>query len=333
MLNNYNENFLSLVINYSNGYKLVFEENFDELYLMVNKNFTKNNFEIIIVNNIHDEIDFIFLKELCKKYDNIRILSVEEIVDSEALFSIGLASSIGDLIITIDISRHPKKLILEFLELNKKEDFQFIIGAQKDLLKSKYFFKTYLYKFYYSVLSFYTEKKINFALSSCRFFTRKTINHFINKNNNYQIGGYFNFYPGLKVKHFEFSNVTKYNSLNKKSLAEKIDKAINLLMITSSFPIKLIKFILNFGIIINIIYITYVLLFTFREGIGSGWSSISFQNSFMFFLLFLVIRIFFSFYLKSEKKNENILNKVTNEMSSFNLDKFKNIYNYDDEKN
>ena len=67
MLNNYDENFLSMVINYSNGYKLVFEENFDELYLMVNKNFTKNNFEIIIVNNIHDEIDFIFLKELCKK--------------------------------------------------------------------------------------------------------------------------------------------------------------------------------------------------------------------------------------------------------------------------
>ena len=103
MLNNYDENFLSLVINYSNGYKLVFEENFDELYLMVNKNFTKNNFEIIIVNNIHDEIDFIFLKELCTKYNNIRILSVEEIVDNEALFSIGLASSIGDLIITIDM--------------------------------------------------------------------------------------------------------------------------------------------------------------------------------------------------------------------------------------
>ena len=41
MLNNYDENFLSMVINYSNGYKLVFEENFDELYLMVNKNFTK----------------------------------------------------------------------------------------------------------------------------------------------------------------------------------------------------------------------------------------------------------------------------------------------------
>jgi len=114
MLNNYDENFLSMVINYSNGYKLVFEENFDELYLMVNKNFTKNNFEIIIVNNIHDEIDFIFLKELCKKYNNIRILSVEEIADNEALFSIGLASSIGDLIITIDISRHPKQLILEF---------------------------------------------------------------------------------------------------------------------------------------------------------------------------------------------------------------------------
>jgi hypothetical protein len=333
MRNNYNENFLSLVINYSKGYKVVFEEHFDELYSIVNKNFIKNNYEIIIVNNLHHETDFIYLNKLCKKYENIRILFVEDITNDEALFSIGLANSIGDLIITIDISRHPKTIILEFLELNKKENFEFIIGAQKDLLKSKYSLKTTLYKLYYSLLSYYSEKKINFALSSCRFFTRKAINHFINKNNNYQIGGYFNFYPGLKVKHLEFSNLIKYDELNKKNLTEKIDKAINLLMITSSFPIRLIKFILNFVIIINLIYINYVIIFTFKEGIGSGWSSISFQNSFMFLLLFLVLRIFFSFHLKSEKKNENLINKVTNEISSFNLDKFKNINNYDDEKN
>ena len=39
---NFDENFLSLIINFSEGYKLVFEENFDKIDLLI-ENFKKNN--------------------------------------------------------------------------------------------------------------------------------------------------------------------------------------------------------------------------------------------------------------------------------------------------
>ena len=91
-----------------------------------------------------------------------------------------------------------------------------------------------LYKFYYAVLFFYTGKKINFAVSTCRLFSRKIINNFINKKNLYQTFSYFTFYPG-KDKNYEFSNINKYKHLNKKDFSEKFDKAINLLITTSSF--------------------------------------------------------------------------------------------------
>ena len=330
---NFDENFLSLIINFSEGYKLVFEENFDKINFLIKENFKKNNYEIIIISNTSNEEDFSYLKNLVNRYENVRILFVEQMVNPEVAFTVGLESCIGDLMITLNMSLHPVEIIKKFLYLYKNDGFELIIGVQRDLLKSKNFFKTALYKFYYAVLSFYTGKKINYAVSTCRLFSRKIINHFINKKNLYQTFSYFTFYPGVKTKNYEFSNVDKYKNLNKKDFSEKFDKAINLLITTSSFPTKIINMVLNLGILINLIYIIYILGFTFRIGIGSGWSSISIQNATMFLMIFFVMRVFMAYYTRrNETENRSSLDKIINEISSFNLSKFKNITDYENKR-
>ena len=46
------------------------------------------------------------------------------------------------------------------------------------------------------------------------------------------------------------------------------------------------------------------------------------------------MKIFISFYVKqSENKYDRLVNKITNEISSINLNKFKNITDYEDERN
>lgn len=333
MKKNFDENFLSLIVNFSEGFKTIFDETFAEIQSIVQKNFVKNNYEIIIVTNTTVEKDYSYLKVLASKYENIRILFVEESNNPEILYTVGLESCIGDLMITLNMSLHPKDIIQKFLDLYKNDGFELVIGVQKELLKSKNIFKTMLYKFYYAILSFYTGKKINYAVSTCRLFSRKIINHFINKKNLYQIFNYFTFYPGVKTKNYEFSNLNKYHDLNKKDFGEKFDKAINLLIMTSSFPTKVINMVLNLGILINTIYIVYILGFTFRIGIGSGWSSISIQNATMFLMIFFVMRVFMSYYnRKNEFENKSSLNKIINEISSFNLSKFRNITDYENKR-
>ena len=76
MKNNFDENFLSLIVNFSEGFKIVFDENFDEINSIIQKNFTKNNYEIIIVSNTTSENDYSYLKDLAGKYENIRILFI-----------------------------------------------------------------------------------------------------------------------------------------------------------------------------------------------------------------------------------------------------------------
>ena len=97
---NFDENFLSLIINFSEGYKLVFEENFDKIDLLIKENFKKNNYEIIIISNSSNEKDFAYLKNLINKYENVRILFVDQIVNPEIAYTVGLESCIGDLMIT-----------------------------------------------------------------------------------------------------------------------------------------------------------------------------------------------------------------------------------------
>ena len=331
MQSSFDENYLSLIINYSDGYNLVFDEHFDDVLYIIKKNFVKNNYEIVIINNTSNENDYEYLCKLIKKYENIRILFIEELINPEVVYSVGLESCIGDLMITMDLSLHPIEMIENFINLYKKDGYEHIIGIQKNLLKSKNIFKVILYKLFYRILSFYSGKKINFALSNCRLFSRKVISYFINKKSSNQIFSHFTFYPGIKTKNFEFVNINKYEYLNKKNISEKFDKAINLLMITSSFPLKIINFFLNMGILSNVIYIFYILSFTFSLGIGSGWPSMSIQTSTMFLILFSVMRIFVSYYVKeNDNINNSPLKKITNEISSFNLNKFSNITNYDD---
>ena len=333
MQNSFDENHLSLIINYSEGYNLVFEEYFDEVFSIIKKNFVKNNFEIIIINNTSNENDYEYLCKLVEKYENIRILFIEEGINSEIVYSAGLESCIGDLMITMDLSLHPLEIIENFIGLYKKDGYEHIIGIQKNLLKSKNLFKIILYKFFYKILSFYTGKKINFALSNCRLFSRKVISYFVNKKSSHQIFSHFTFYPGIKTKNFEFTNLNKYQYLNKNNISEKFDKAINLLMITSSFPLKIINFFLNMGILFNIIYIFYILSFTLSLGIGSGWPSMSIQTSAMFLILFSVMRIIISYYVKHNSNISNTpLNKITNEISSYDLNKFSNISDYNEKK-
>ena len=91
--------------------------------------------------------------------------------------------------------------------------------------------------------------------------------------------------------------------------------------------------VLNLGILINLIYIIYILGFTFRIGIGSGWSSISIQNATMFLMIFFVMRVFMAYYTrKNETENRSSLDKINNEISSFNLSKFKNITDYENKE-
>ena len=70
--------------------------------------------------------------------------------------------------------------------------------------------------------------------------------------------------------------------------------------------------VLNLGILINLIYIIYILGFTFRIGIGSGWSSISIQNATMFLMIFFVMRVFMAYYTrKMRPRIEVVLIKLT----------------------
>jgi len=60
--------------------------------------------------------------QINKKYENIRILFIEELINPEVVYSVGLESCIGDLMITMDLSLHPIEMIENFINLYKKMD-------------------------------------------------------------------------------------------------------------------------------------------------------------------------------------------------------------------
>ena len=58
--------------------------------------------------------DFAYLKNLVNKYENVRILFVDQIVNPEIAYTVGLESCIGDLMITLNMYLSQLKLFKIF---------------------------------------------------------------------------------------------------------------------------------------------------------------------------------------------------------------------------
>ena len=78
----------------------------------------------------------------------------------------------------------------------------------------------------------------------------------------------------------------------KKHLSEAINRGMHLLVSASNMPIRIVTSLSLFGAIANVIYSFFVLVRGLLDtNVSPGWTSLSLQQSGMFFLISLVLLI------------------------------------------
>ena len=300
---NKNNYFFSFVLNFEENYSKIFDDEFNLFFNKVEKKLN-NNFEIIIINNQYNSESIDYLKNLGKNYPSLKIFFLASKIYYENSFIVGFDNAIGDVVISVDLAKHPLDLIEKHIE-NFLSGYQISVGIQNDLLKTNNFIKKFFYKSYYKTLSYLSKRKHNFAISTSKLFSREVVNIFSTRRLEYQFFSSFSEFPGFKCKEVNFDKINKHKIVEN-NLLQKFDKAINLLIKGSDIPLRLVNIFLNSAIFLNLIYLIYILIYTINAGIGSGWTSISTQISFMFFIIFIVLKILFI------TINESLSNKLGN---------------------
>lgn len=262
-----------------------------------------SNYEVLVVDNGLAVEELNSLKLILPKVSCIRIirLSQEYPIDT-ALFA-GVEASIGDFIVTL-YNHDNIVLVPDFVKAAHSDD---IVQGVATNLKRKSIFQEQGAKLFY----WYCRRYLNLDIPN-----GSTYYLCINRTaaNAMTRSGRYNRHIRHMAKRIGFSaSVMKYDlpeegrHYNTASGISQIYQAVDLISNYSSHPLRVLSYFGIFAGLMNIIYAAYVVLINLSQHeIAKGWTTLSLQSSFMFFVLFMILAVFAEYIGK-------ILNETQNE--------------------
>jgi hypothetical protein len=95
---------------------------------------------------------------------------------------------------------------------------------------------------------------------------------------------------GLPRKTFWYQKIASSDPLRRRGLFSAVDRGIGMLVMHSASPLRFISYLGGFASVLNLLYVVYVLgVKLFKPHVAEGWTTLSLQNSLLFFFVFLCL--------------------------------------------
>lgn len=284
-----------------------------------------NDYEFIVVDNASEDKSISLLKSLTeeKGLPNLQIYALTKEVDVDTASWVGLENSLGDFIAVADPMIEDVSFLPTMLDKAVGgADIVFALNSERPK-------QSVIYNCFYTVFNglYKNLYGIHFGKESSRYriLTRAVVNFILQHSQ-----------PAITYRHlyamggFARVNLT-YTSRPKlvqnKSLGESIDRGMRLLVSTTRVPMRLVTSLSLFGAIANLVYAGYVVAIAFfKEDVTPGWTSLSLQQSGMFFLISLVLLVLGEYVLHMVSlSNEGPLYHIGQEYTSARLTRGKKL--------
>jgi glycosyltransferase involved in cell wall biosynthesis len=256
-----------------------------KLYNILNINYT--NYEIIIVNNgaSLEEIDAII--ELLVQVPCIRVIKLSQPSNYDTAIFAGLEVSIGDYVCTIDILIDPIDKIVDFVKRNQTCDV--VQGISNTPICGVFGSQIGRRLFYW-----YNRKYLGIDIPiNATYFTsysRRAINSITSSVRNYKHVRHLARRIGYGYKVQAYTPIK--NPSSQRRLRTGVIEALEIVTSYSTHPLRFVTWLGFLASFINIIYAVYILILNIvNSRLEPGWTSISMQLSFMFFILFIIMII------------------------------------------
>lgn len=275
-----------------------------------------SDYEIIVVDNASEDDSVSVLKSLtaASGLPNLQIYALTKAVDMDTASWVGLENALGDFIAVID----PLADDIAFLPtmLDKAVSGADVVFAnnQQKLRQSM------SYRIAYSVFEWLYLRFNGIRLAKeapqYRILSKRVVNFILQHPQ-----------PTMTYRHLPatagFARVNlKYSATPKsrrvRQLGESIDRGTRLLVSTTRAPMRLVTSLSLFGAVANLVYSIYVMAVALTNPhVAPGWTSMSLQQSGMFFLISLVLLVLGEYILHmASLSNEGPLYHVGQEFTS-----------------
>ncbi|MBF2026763.1 MAG: glycosyltransferase [Oscillatoriales cyanobacterium C42_A2020_001] len=263
------------------------------------------DFEIVLVDNASTDGTVEVVERLQQELRNIQLYSLARPIPHESAFVVGLEQAIGDVVVTLDAAFDPVDPIPEMVHLSCS-GVDMVYGLRSDRLQRSFSLYNGLSRVFFQLYRFVTKENLPIAASTLRLYTRRAINSFLDNSDRYSLFPVIGAFSGLRYRTFNYERLNRTGQPVNQSYSAAISRAFRLFFLSSHYPLRLLTFTALAGAFLNVLYSIYVVLVNvFKSTVAEGWTTLSLQNSVMFFILFMILAVLSEYVARLVITNQN----------------------------
>ena len=247
---------ISVVIPFYNEERMI-EKMYSELVRVLNQQ-TKEEFEIILIDDGSKDKTFEKILEIAKNDERVRYLSFSRNFGKEAGTIAGLQYATGEAVILMDGDlQHPPALVPQMIEAYR-EGYDVVSGRRTRTGESQ--FRTFLANRFYKLANRLMDTRLTDGISEFRLFSRKAVRAILSLNEYNRFSKGLFSWIGFKEKVIEYENHVREIGETKYSLKFSWNYAIQGIL---SFNDKPLRACINLGLgclLLSVLYIVWMFI-------------------------------------------------------------------------
>ena len=249
------------------------------------------SYEILFVDDGSTDKTLFNIKKLKKQKNNINYISFTRNFGHQYALKAGIDHSYGDCTVSMDADlQHPPELIPELIK--KWQEGYDIVYTQRIENKKNSFFKKHTSKFFYKIINYLSDTKIEERTADFRLTSKKAteVIRGINETNIFFRG--LVPWTGFKQHKIQYRVEERYSGKSKYSVTKMFSFAVSGITSFSVVPLRISVFL---GLIISILAFIYgifaLMTYFFTDKTITGWTSVLASTMFISGIQLLMLGI------------------------------------------
>jgi glycosyltransferase involved in cell wall biosynthesis len=309
---------LSVVIPAFNEEEVI-SESLQRIYSVISELDIK--FEVIVVDDGSTDSTLNILRNLKKKYQNLRILKLEKNLGHMSAIAAGLEASTGEYVVTLDADLQdspdyiPEMLILIDLDDNSGVKTEVVQAVRVDRT-SDTLFKRVTAQIYYKVIGIVTGVKVIPNAADFRLMTRRAVEILNSLPEKRKIYRLLIPYLGLKTKSLEIIRHKRYAGNSKYNFNKMVSLAVQSMISFTFRPLRIIGLMALIVALVMLFAASYCFWLYKTKGVIPGWTSLILillsSNAFLFSYIGLLGEYLGRVYQQSQNRPANLWVEILN---------------------
>jgi polyisoprenyl-phosphate glycosyltransferase len=247
------------------------------------------NYELVIVDDASDDDTIQKITEQLRHYECVRVVRLSRSFGLDIAISAGLDSVIGDVVVVLLPHSDPPALIPQIVDRTRDRG-GIVFGLRAPGVGGT------LTEIGSTLFSWYCRRvlRLNVPKDAAVFrgVSRSAVNALI------QIRDRCRYLPilcaqiGFDTETFVYNPIQRDDRPRRRRLLESARLALDIITTTSSHPLRFVTWLGLAAALLNATYTFYVLgVYFFRDRVAEGWTTLSLQQTAMFFLVFLILTV------------------------------------------